>query len=91
MIELTKVLNIKINSTPSYRQVIKIVDDLSILKSNLLISKKLENRFVNGKSLFGLSSLNIFTQDELEVVIINNNENQLHKDVEYIKALFSRL
>ena len=64
---------------------------VTLVMRGSIISKKSENRFVNGKSLFGLSSLNIFTQDELEVMIINNNENQLHKDVEYIKALFSRL
>ena len=82
-------LRIKINSTPNYRQAIKIANKLSELISTVLISINTKSRYVNGKSVFGIESLKIIKDDNLDVMIINNDLIQLNKEIESIKNLFN--
>lgn len=77
---------IKTDCNYGNRYVSHIVNEISLLKSEVVI-EKLEGRTANAKSVIGVLSLGVKSGDEIYVYVINDNEDLLNRDLTKVKEI----
>lgn len=80
MIKEIKVIN---NKDFGRRYVSYLLEKFTSLQSYIYI-KKDDDRTANGKSMLGILSLAIQSDDEITIIVANDNETVLNSDIMYI-------